>query len=131
MDTENETKVVETKKCGKGTLVALIISIIIIIALAGYICYDKVLLNNSETEKTSKSTANKKTIVETDKEDDKAKLFLHQTIELARQIGFFSIWTTVFYNDPIVLCSLISAFPGTERTFFDEYGHPKLIIAKS
>lgn len=70
MDTENETKVIETKKSGKGTLVALIISIIIIIALAGYICYDKVLLSNSETEKTSKSTANKKTIVETDKEDD-------------------------------------------------------------
>lgn len=66
----------------------------------------------------------------TDKEDDKAKMFLHQTIELARQIGFFSIWTTVFHNDPTVLCSLISAFPGTERTFFDEYGHPKLIIVK-
>lgn len=61
------------------------------------------------------------------KEDKAAKFFLSQTIELAKNTGFFSIWTMVFYNDSDVLHALISAFPGTERTYFDQDGHPRFI----
>lgn len=63
-----------------------------------------------------------------DKKDPAAMAFLDQTIELAKQVGFFSIWATVFEDDPNVLNALIQAFPGTERTFFDENGHPNKIV---
>lgn len=63
-------------------------------------------------------------------EGEKKDIFLYQTIELAKQVGFFSIWTTVFSDEPVVLLALISAFPGTEHTYFDSEGHPKLITSK-
>lgn len=61
-----------------------------------------------------------------DKEDVLATNYLQQTIELAKQVGFFSIWMMVFHDYPTVLQALLLAFPGTERTYFDEMGHPKL-----
>lgn len=59
------------------------------------------------------------------------QLFLDTTIELAQYSGFFSIWAMVFTDEPMVLRALIDAFPGTERTFFDENGRPKLLLRKA
>lgn len=57
---------------------------------------------------------------------------------LAKQIvrtailgGFFSIWMTVFADEPEVLNALIDAFPGTEKEFFDESGVSKLILERA
>lgn len=52
----------------------------------------------------------------------------NQIIDTALFSGFFSIWTTVFMNEPEILNALIKAFPGTEKTCFDEYGLPKPIL---
>ena len=64
-----------------------------------------------------------------DKENVLATNYLQQTIELAKQVGFFSIWMMVFRDYPTVLQALLLAFPGTERTYFDEIGHPKFILS--
>lgn len=64
-----------------------------------------------------------------DKENVLAINYLQQTIELAKQVGFFSIWMMVFHDYPTVLQALLLAFPGTERTYFDEIGHPKFILS--
>lgn len=53
----------------------------------------------------------------------------HQIVRTAKATGFFSIWTTVFADEPEMLNALINAFPGTCRIFFDEKGHPKLILS--
>jgi hypothetical protein len=50
------------------------------------------------------------------------------TIWLAGQTGFFSIWRTVFADEPEFLNALIEAFPGTNRACFDENGKPKGIV---
>lgn len=64
----------------------------------------------------------------TDKETPAAQAFFRQTIRLAQRYGFFSMWATVFEDDPVFLHALIDAFPGTERTCFDENGRPKAIF---
>jgi uncharacterized protein (TIGR02646 family) len=45
--------------------------------------------------------------------------------ELALKTGFFSVWLTVFANEPDVCNDLIAAFVGTRLTCFDpQTGHP-------
>lgn len=61
-------------------------------------------------------------------EEQTVKAFLDTTIDLARYSGFFSIWMTVFIEEPVILRALIDAFPGTERTFFDESGRPSTLL---
>lgn len=50
-----------------------------------------------------------------------------QIIRNAQGQGFFSVWMTVFAEEPDVLDALIEGFSGTNRFFFDERNHPKLI----
>lgn len=45
----------------------------------------------------------------------------------ARENGFFSVWMTVFADEPIMLNALINVFPGTNKAYFDEAGHPKFV----
>lgn len=44
--------------------------------------------------------------------------------------GFFSIWMTVFKDEPEMLRSFMDAFPGTEAAFFDENGNVKLFLRR-
>ncbi len=39
-------------------------------------------------------------------------------------MGFFSVWLTVFYDDPDVKSELIRRFPGTSAECFDGMGNP-------
>lgn len=50
-----------------------------------------------------------------------------QIILTAQQNGFFSVWMTVFSDEPIMLNALINVFPGTNKACFDEDGRPKFI----
>jgi len=43
-------------------------------------------------------------------------------VATAKATGFWSVWMTVFGDDPIMLRMLIEAFPGTARDCFDERG---------
>ncbi len=59
-------------------------------------------------------------------EESKADLKDNDTPQMRRQIvktaqanGHFSIWMTVFHDDPDMLSRLIDAFPGTCRNCFD------------
>lgn len=45
-------------------------------------------------------------------------------IQLAKAIGFWSVWMTVFQEDSEMLKLLIEAFPGTRKDCFDDLGHP-------
>jgi hypothetical protein len=54
-----------------------------------------------------------------------------QIIRTAIYSGFFSIWTTIFAEEPEILRALINAFPGTEKSFFDENGLPKPILKQT
>ncbi|MGL4500909.1 MAG: DUF3134 domain-containing protein, partial [Planktothrix sp.] len=45
-------------------------------------------------------------------------------IRLAKAMGFWSVWMTVFREDPEMLKQLIEAFPGTRKDCFDDLGHP-------
>jgi uncharacterized protein (TIGR02646 family) len=45
-----------------------------------------------------------------------------QIVETACHAGFWSIWMTVFSDDPDMRCRLIAAFPGTSRECFDAQG---------
>ena len=42
----------------------------------------------------------------------------------AKTQGFWSIWMTVFQDDPDMLNRLIKAFPGTSRQCFDSNAQP-------
>ncbi len=45
-------------------------------------------------------------------------------VDLAKAYGFFSVWFTVFANDPETKRALISAMPGTARNCFDANANP-------
>ncbi|MGL4500209.1 MAG: DUF3134 family protein [Planktothrix sp.] len=45
-------------------------------------------------------------------------------IRLAKALGFWSVWMTVFREDPEMLKQLIEAFPGTRKDCFDDLGQP-------
>ena len=50
------------------------------------------------------------------------------TVELAKAMGFFSIWMSVFDDVPEMLLAFLDAFPGTKRTYYDADGHPLPIL---
>jgi hypothetical protein len=47
----------------------------------------------------------------------------HKDIEsiraLALATGFFSVWVTIFHDQPAVCLDLMTAFPGTRQACFD------------
>lgn len=45
-------------------------------------------------------------------------------IRLAKAMGFWSVWMTVFWEDPEMLKQLIEAVPGTRKDCFDDLGQP-------
>jgi len=64
------------------------------------------------------------------KQNDNAKMREYIVIQ-AKDKGFFSVWMTVFRNDPDMLKRFIKAFPGTERECFDEHNNrPKPTISR-
>ncbi len=65
-------KEIETKKKGKGLVIVIIIMSLIILGMAGYICYDKgIIFNNKKEETSSKQSDTKKESKETDKDTSK------------------------------------------------------------
>ncbi|MDR2756137.1 MAG: HNH endonuclease [Planctomycetaceae bacterium] len=50
---------------------------------------------------------------------------IESIVDLAKESGHFSIWMTVFADNPDIKKRLINAFPGTEKKWFDEEGRPK------
>ena len=62
---------------------------------------------------------------------------INQTPAMQRQIirtavanGFFSVWMTVFEDEPDILREMINAFPATETAFFDDEGRPVMLNQK-
>lgn len=53
-----------------------------------------------------------------------------QIVETAIANGFFSIWTTVFIQEPEMLNAFIHAFVGTEHAFFNEEGTPRFVLTR-
>ncbi|QYX32865.1 HNH endonuclease [Sphaerospermopsis torques-reginae] len=47
-----------------------------------------------------------------------------QIVRTAQGIGFFSVWMTVFKDDPEMIKRFIAAFPGTAGDCFDHEGKP-------
>ena len=50
-----------------------------------------------------------------------------QIIMTATADGFFSVWMTVFSDEPQILLALLDQFPGTRRGCYDEQGKVKKI----
>lgn len=42
--------------------------------------------------------------------------------------GFYSVWMTVFANEPQILLALIDGFAGTNKNCYDEEGNVKRIF---
>lgn len=63
-------------------------------------------------------------------DEDTVRAFLDTMIDVAKYSGFFSIWTMVFMDEPVVLLALLDAFPGTERTYFHENGQSNTLLCK-
>lgn len=55
---------------------------------------------------------------------------VRQIVRTVQNGGFFSVWMTVFADEPDILLALIHAFPGTENAFYDAEGHPKMLLTK-
>lgn len=51
-----------------------------------------------------------------------------QIMMTATADGFFSVWMTVFSEEPQILLALIENFPGTNRICYDEHGKTKKIL---
>lgn len=51
-----------------------------------------------------------------------------QIMMTATADGFFSVWMTVFSEEPQILLALIESFPGTNRSCYDEYGKAKKMV---
>lgn len=49
----------------------------------------------------------------------------NQIMMTATGDGFFSVWMTVFEDEPQILLALIESFPGTNRLCYDEFGKVK------
>ena len=58
--------------------------------------------------------------------DDSKALELYKNIiaTTALAVGFFSVWMTVFSEEPEILLMLIEKFPNTRKEYFDRTGHP-------
>ena len=53
-----------------------------------------------------------------------------QIVASAISYGFFSVWTSVFADEPEMLNALIDAFPGTAKEFFGEDGLPRTVLKR-
>ena len=42
--------------------------------------------------------------------------------------GFFSVWLTVFSEEPEICNALIERYPGTRKECYDEFGRPKKMV---
>ena len=49
----------------------------------------------------------------------------------AMDSGFFSVWMTVFADEPQILLALIEKYPGTNKLCYDESGRVKKILLKN
>lgn len=54
------------------------------------------------------------------KEQEDQELYLKQTLRLARNTGFFSVWMEVFKEHKDVQKRLVEEFEGTKREYFDD-----------
>ena len=52
------------------------------------------------------------------------KPFKDLIVTCALESGFFSVWMTVFSEEPEILQMLIEGFPNTRKECFDQNGHP-------
>lgn len=52
-----------------------------------------------------------------------------QIIMTALGDGFYSVWMTVFANEPQILLALIDGFAGTNKNCYDEEGNVKKNIS--
>ena len=59
-----------------------------------------------------------------DLQDNDTSQMRNQIVRNAQGQGFWSVWMTVFQNDPDMLNRLIAAFPGTCKSCFDAQGNP-------
>ena len=53
-----------------------------------------------------------------------------QMMMTAAAVGFFSVWMTVFSDEPQILQALIEKFPGTDKSYYDGNGKVKKILKK-
>lgn len=51
-----------------------------------------------------------------------------QIMMTATADGFFSVWMTVFADEPQILLGLLERFPGTNRAYYDDYGKIRKIL---
>lgn len=51
-----------------------------------------------------------------------------QIVITAKSVGFFSVWMTVFADEPQILLALIENFPGTNKAYYDRDGKIKQIF---
>ena len=70
-----------------------------------------------------KSRKNLKEAPDLWKEDMKKQILMTATAE-----GFFSVWLTVFSEEPELCNALIERFPGTRKECYDESGRPQKMI---
>ena len=54
-----------------------------------------------------------------------------QILMTAMDSGFFSVWMTVFADEPQILLALIEKYPGTNKLCYDESGRVKKILLKN
>jgi len=53
-----------------------------------------------------------------------------QMMMTAAAVGFFSVWMTVFSDEPQILQALIEKFSGTDKSYYDGNGKVKKILKK-
>ncbi len=92
---ENEREIQKNKTSNRGMIIALVVCIIIIIGLAGYICYDKVLLDNKTTQDDSKLSKNTKDTNTTKEEDNQEE----QKEETTTQMSNTQKCTGTYYGE--------------------------------
>lgn len=83
---------------------------------------------NSTYHRAQESLKNWKNLKEAPdlwKEDMKKQILMTATAE-----GFFSVWLTVFSEEPEICNALIESFPGTRKECYDESGRPQKMILK-
>ena len=60
--------------------------------------------------------------------NESTEAFKRQLVRTVQSKGFFSIWMTVFSDEPEILKEILEIFPGTQKRYFDENGHVKQIL---
>ncbi len=75
---------------------------------------DKRYMRRNEARNTALSSLSGWQIM---KDKPEKEVYLTQTILLAKETGFFSVWMEIFKNEETVKRQLIEAFPGTRQEF--------------